>query len=151
MPYKSARMLVVDDFATMARIMKTLAQRIGFRDVDICHDGETALRMIRARSYGFVLCDIKMHPINGVELVHLIRAEPCGKDCMVVLTSADREAAAAAASAGTAALVDGWILKPFNSDELRAKLSEVAARRRSADSERPFGPVPVPPRPRLHS
>jgi len=151
MPQKLSRMLVVDDFATMARIMKTLAERIGFRNVDMCHDGETALRMMRARRYQFVLCDIKMHPMNGVELVHLFRSEPCGKDCVVLLTSADREAAAAAISAGTAALIDGLILKPFNSEELQAKLSEIAARRRPAGGEIRFEPVPVPPRPRLSS
>jgi CheY-like chemotaxis protein len=135
----------------MARIMKTLAERIGFRTVDMCHDGETALRMMRSRKYEFVLCDIKMHPINGVELVHLIRSEPCGKDCVVVLTSADREAAAAALNSGIAALVDGWILKPFNSDDLHAKLSEIAGRRRPAEGPRKFEPIKVSPRPRLNS
>jgi len=69
----------------------------------------------------------------------------------IEILRADREAAAAAISAGTAALIDGLILKPFNSEELQAKLSEIAARRRPAGGEIRFEPVPVPPRPRLSS
>jgi two-component system chemotaxis response regulator CheY len=144
-------MLVVDDFATMARIMKTLAHRIGFRDVDICHDGETALRMLSSRAYGFVLCDIKMHPLDGVEFAHRLRAEPLGRDCVILLTTADREAAAAVASAGILHLIDGLILKPFNSQDLDAMLRDIAARRISAASTGPFEPRPMPPAPRLHS
>lgn len=151
MPYRSSKMLIVDDFATMARIMKTLAQRVGFAEVDICHDGETALRMMRAHGYGFVLCDIKMHPLDGVEFARRLRAEPYGRDCVIVLTTADREAAAAAACAGILLLVDGLILKPFNSADLDTALSDIAARRSAAGGHRQFEAPTAPQRPRLHS
>lgn len=151
MPSRYSRMLVVDDFATMARIMKVLAQRLGFKQVDICHDGETALRLVRERDYAVVLCDIKMHPIDGVTFTRMLRAEPRGRNCVLLLTTADREAAAAVASAGILHLIDGLILKPFNSQDLDAMLRDIAARRISAASTGPFEPRPMPPAPRLHS
>jgi two-component system chemotaxis response regulator CheY len=146
-----SKMLVVDDFATMARIMKSLAQRIGFTEVDICHDGDAALHMARARKYDVVLCDIKMDPIDGVAFSHLLRAEPNGRDCVVLLTTADRHAAAAVVSTGILSLVDGLILKPFNSQELADKLAEIAARRRAGGGDVRIEPQPAPNRPRLHS
>ena len=94
MPYRRSRMLVIDDFATMARVMRVLAQRIGFRDVDICHDGESALEMARVRKHDYVLCDIRMHPVDGVEFAHRLRAESCGKECVILLTTVDRDGAA---------------------------------------------------------
>ena len=144
MPYRSLKLLVVDDFATMARIMKVLAQRIGFNDVDICHDGETALCMMRVRAHDVVLCDIKMQPMDGVELVRRLRAEPYGKDCVIVLTTADREVADAVKGAGILRLVDGLILKPFNSDDFHTALSDIAARRGRLGHESRIGPGPAP-------
>jgi two-component system chemotaxis response regulator CheY len=122
-------MLVVDDFSTMTRVMKTLAQRIGFEDVDVCHDGGTALDMLRARDYGFVLCDLEMHPMSGAEFARRARGEPWGSRCVIVLTTASRESAARAVRDGMHLLVDGFILKPFNSEDLRAKLLEITDRR----------------------
>jgi len=144
-------MLVIDDFATMARIMKMLAERVGFRNVDMCHDGDTALRMMQLQRYGYVICDIKMDPINGVEFAHLLRAEPYGKDCVILLTSADVEAMAAAVNSGIETVVDGTIMKPFNSKDLRVKLREIAAQRSATKGKRQFDPVPIPQKPRLHS
>lgn len=129
MSERSARMLVVDDFVTMTRVMKTLAQRIGFEEVAVCHDGETALDMLRAREYGFVLCDLEMEPMSGVEFARRARAEPSGSRCVILLTTASRESATRTVRGGTHLLIDGFILKPFNSEDLRAKLIEIAERR----------------------
>ncbi|MGN6570662.1 MAG: response regulator [Pseudolabrys sp.] len=135
MPYRTYKMLVVDDFATMARIMKTLAQRIGFTDIDVCHDGASALRMLRARHHEFILCDIRMAPMDGVEFASRVRSDPASRDCVLLLTTADQERAAALLHAGILRVVDGLILKPFNSIELRAKLDDIAvASRKSANS-----------------
>ena len=126
---QNPRMLVVDDFVTMSRVMRTLAQRIGFEEVDVCHDGETALEMLRARDYGFVLCDLEMQPMSGTEFARRARAEPCGSRCVILLTTASRDSAARAVRDGIHLLIDGFILKPFNSEDLRAKLLEITDRR----------------------
>ncbi|HXD44340.1 MAG TPA: response regulator [Pseudolabrys sp.] len=121
-------MLVVDDFVTMTRVMKTLAHRIGFEHVDVCHDGASALELLRAGQYGLVLCDLEMQPVNGTEFARRARAELCGRPCIILLTTASRESATKAVRDGMHAFVDGFILKPFNSDDLKAKLMEIAAR-----------------------
>jgi two-component system chemotaxis response regulator CheY len=97
---QNPRMLVIDDFVTMTRVMRTLAQRIGFEEVDVCHDGETALGMLRARDYGFVLCDLEMNPMSGVEFARRARAQPWGSRCVILLTTASRESAARAVRDG---------------------------------------------------
>lgn len=145
MPYSRSKLLVVDDFATMARVMRTLGQRIGFRDVDICHDGETALQMARARNHDYVLCDIRMHPVDGVEFAHRLRAEQHGKDCVILLTTVDREAAANFLRAGILGVADGLILKPFNSNDLRVKLGDIAKMRRSSVPAAAYVPPRSPP------
>jgi len=122
------KMLVVDDFVTMTRVMKTLAHRIGFEHVDVCHDGASALELLRAGQYGLVLCDLEMQPVNGTEFARRARAELCGRPCVILLTTASRESATKAVRDGMHAFVDGFILKPFNSDDLKAKLMEIAAR-----------------------
>jgi len=122
------KMLVVDDFVTMTRVMKTLAHRIGFEHVDVCHDGASALELLRAGQYGLVLCDLEMQPVNGTEFARRARAELCGRPCIILLTTASRESATKAVRDGMHAFVDGFILKPFNSDDLKAKLMEIAAR-----------------------
>jgi two-component system chemotaxis response regulator CheY len=122
------KMLVIDDFVTMTRVMKTLAHRIGFEHVDVCHDGLSALDLLRSGQYGFVLCDLEMQPISGTEFARRARAELCGRPCVILLTSASRESAAKAVREGMHAFVDGFILKPFNSNDLKAKLMEIAAR-----------------------
>ena len=122
------KMLVVDDFVTMTRVMKTLAHRIGFEHVDVCHDGASALELLRAGQYGLVLCDLEMQPVSGTEFARRARAELCGRPCVILLTTASRESATKAVRDGMHAFVDGFILKPFNSDDLKAKLMEIAAR-----------------------
>ena len=131
---KNTRMLVVDDFVTMTRDMRTLAPRIGFAEVDLSHDGETALAMLRAREYRFVLCDLEMQPMSGTEFARRARAEPSGSRCVIVLTTASRDSAARAVRDGIHLLIDGFILKPFNSEDLRAKLLEIMDRRSGKDA-----------------
>ena len=145
MPYRRSRMLVIDDFATMARVMRVLAQRIGFRDVDICHDGETALEMARARKHDYVLCDIRMHPVDGVEFAYRLRAESCGKECVILLPTVARDGAAKLLKAGILRIADGLILKPFNSNDLRVKLNEIAKIRRPLGPPAAYDPARSPP------
>ena len=125
-----SKMLVVDDFVTMARIMKGLAEKAGFQHVDMCHDGESALEALRAGNHGFVLCDVEMQPMSGIEFARRVRAEPNGSRCVILLTTASRERVVKLVRDGADLLVDGIILKPFRAEDLKTKLSEIAERMR---------------------
>ena len=125
-----SKMLVVDDFVTMARIMKGLAERAGFQHVDICHDGQSALEAIRAGNHGFVLCDVEMQPMNGVEFARRARGQANGSACVILLTTASRERVIRLVREGAHLLVDGILLKPFRAEDLKMKLEEIAERTR---------------------
>ena len=121
--------LVIDDFATMTRIMKAILQQLGFDEIDASHDGPSALAMLRRKQYGLVLCDLEMEPMNGAEFARQARLEPNGANCLILITTASRESAAKAVQSGVHRMVDGFVLKPFRADDLRAKIADITERR----------------------
>src|ERR1700759_5720986 len=73
---KSMNVLVVDDYKTMTRIVRSLLGELGFKNVDDAKCGESALEMIRAKTYGLILSDWNMQPMTGLELLQHVRAAP---------------------------------------------------------------------------
>lgn len=131
MPDISQPALVIDDFATMARIMKGIVSQLGFADVDTCQSGEAALAQLKLRGYGLILCDLEMESMSGAEFAVHARAKPYLVRCPIVLTTASRERAAQCVRDGIHDVVDGFILKPFKAEDLQTKLSEIDNRRRA--------------------
>ena len=125
----SVRVLVVSNLVTMARVMKTFATRIGYTNIDVCHDGEIAIRMLKQKKYGLVLCDFETERMNGALWACRVRGEPGGRDCIIVLTTTSRERACEAEQNGLLLIADGLIVKPFGSLELKAALDEIYERR----------------------
>src|ERR1700744_3605208 len=72
----SLPVLVVDDYATMVRIIRNLLGQIGFADIDEANDGATALAKLRQRRYGLVISDWNMQPTSGYDLLRQVRADP---------------------------------------------------------------------------
>jgi two-component system, chemotaxis family, chemotaxis protein CheY len=122
----STPVLVVDDFATMTRLIAGLLRQLGFRDIDTTTDGNSALRMMDERSYGLILSDWNMEPVTGLDLVKSIRADEKLNDLPFVMVTAEAkpENVMIAKLAG----VDAYIVKPFNAETLRRKLSTVLGR-----------------------
>jgi two-component system chemotaxis response regulator CheY len=115
--------LVVDDYATMTRIIANLLRQLGFSNIDATTDGGTALRMLEERNYGLVVSDWNMEPVTGLDLVKAIRADKALIDTPFVMVTAEAkpENVIAAKLAG----VDSYIVKPFNAETLKRKLSIV--------------------------
>ena len=72
----SMPVLVVDDYATMIRIIRNLLKQIGFADVDDANDGSTALAKMHEKRYGLVISDWNMEPMTGYDLLRQVRADP---------------------------------------------------------------------------
>ncbi|MGC2087695.1 MAG: response regulator, partial [Bradyrhizobium sp.] len=72
----SMPVLVVDDYATMIRILKNLLKQIGFENIDDASDGSMALNKMRAKKYGLVISDWNMEPMTGYDLLREVRADP---------------------------------------------------------------------------
>lgn len=123
---KSMKILVVDDFSTMRRIIKNLLRDLGFSNIDEADDGTTALPMLQSGDFDFVVTDWNMPGMQGIDLLRAIRADDELKDIPVLMVTAEakREQIIEAAQAG----VNGYIVKPFTAATLKEKLDKVFER-----------------------
>jgi len=120
------RILVVDDFSTMRRIVKNLLTDLGFTNMAEAEDGHSALAALRASSFDFVITDWNMPGMSGIELLKAIRADERLKTLPVMMVTAEakREQIIEAAQNG----VNGYIIKPFTAQTLQEKLDKVFER-----------------------
>jgi len=118
------KVLVVDDYRTMRRIIRNLLNQIGYHNVDEAEDGSQALQILKNSSdYGLVISDWNMQPMTGYELLKQVRADDRLKRLPFIMVTAESktENVIAAKKAG----VDNYIVKPFNAATLQAKINSV--------------------------
>ncbi len=120
---KNMRILVVDDFQTMQKIVQSLLKQIGFENVDVAAEGGGALAKLRAGKFDFILSDWNMEPMDGLELVKQVRADPALKHIPFIMVTAESkiENIIAAKKAG----INNYIVKPLNSVTLKKKMEAV--------------------------
>ena len=119
------KILVVDDFATMRRIIRNLLQDLGFSNVSEADDGNTAWPMLQNGTYDLLITDWNMPGMPGLELLKAVRGDPrLAKLPVLMLTAeAKREQIVEAAQAA----VNGYVIKPFTAETLKAKLEKILA------------------------
>ncbi len=127
---KDMKFLVVDDFSTMRRIIKTLLIDLGYSNVTEADDGQTALPMLQTGNFDFLVTDWNMPGMLGLDLLKAVRADPrLAKLPVLMLTSeAKREQIIEAAQAG----VNGYVIKPFTAVTLREKIDKILEQRANA-------------------
>ncbi len=115
--------LIVDDYKTMLRIIRSLLTQIGFNNVDEAANGSMAMEKIKEKKYGLIISDWNMEPMSGLELLKSVRANETTKNTPFIMVTAESktENVIAAKQAG----VSNYIVKPFNSETLKAKLVSV--------------------------
>ncbi|MCO7226097.1 chemotaxis response regulator CheY [Pleionea sp. CnH1-48] len=123
---KNMKILVVDDFSTMRRIVKNLLRDLGFTNTAEADDGNTALPMLQAGDFDFLVTDWNMPGMQGIDLLKNVRADPNLKDLPVLMVTAEakREQIVEAAQAG----VNGYIVKPFTAGTLKEKIDKIFER-----------------------
>jgi len=125
---KNMKILVVDDFSTMRRIVRNLLVELGFSNplIQEADDGENALVMLRSQPFDLVVTDWNMPNMTGIDLLRAIRAEEALKGLPVLMVTAEnnRDQIIAAAQAG----VNGYIVKPFTAVTLKEKLTKIFER-----------------------
>lgn len=123
---RNLKILVVDDFSTMRRIVKNLLNELGFSDITEADDGKTALPLLQGGQFDFVITDWNMPGMPGIELLRHIRADERLKGIPVLMVTAEaqREQIIEAAKAG----VSGYIVKPFTGVTLKEKLDKIFER-----------------------
>jgi len=122
------KILVVDDFSTMRRIVRNLLVELGFSSplIQEADDGDNALAMLRSMPFDLVVTDWNMPNMSGIDLLRAIRAEPSIKALPVLMVTAEnnRDQIIAAAQAG----VNGYVVKPFSAATLEEKLARIFER-----------------------
>lgn len=120
------KILVVDDFSTMRRIIKNLLKDLGFSNIQEADDGSTALPMLQQGDFDFVVTDWNMPGMQGIDLLRAIRADAKLKHLPVLMVTAEakKEQIVAAAQAG----VNGYVVKPFTAATLKEKLEKIFER-----------------------
>jgi two-component system chemotaxis response regulator CheY len=125
---KNMKILVVDDFSTMRRIVRNLLVELGFSGqlIQEADDGENALVMLKSQPFDMVVTDWNMPNMTGIDLLRAIRAEASLKGLPVLMVTAEnnRDQIIAAAQAG----VNGYIVKPFTAATLQEKLTKIFER-----------------------
>ena len=115
--------LVVDDFATMRKIVRSCLKQLGFDNVTEASDGQQALDKLNSGVFKLIISDWNMPNMMGIDLLKAVRANPNFKTVpfLMVTAEAQKENVIEAAKAG----VSNYIVKPFTPDQLQAKLEAI--------------------------
>ncbi len=127
---KGIRILIVDDFSTMRRIVKNLLNDLGFTNTAEADDGSTALVELKKVHFDLIITDWNMPGMPGIDLLKAVRADPALAKIPVLMVTAEakREQIIEAAQAG----VNGYVIKPFTAATLEDKLAKIFERLESA-------------------
>jgi two-component system, chemotaxis family, chemotaxis protein CheY len=123
---KNMKILIVDDFSTMRRIIKNLLRDLGFTNTQEADDGATALPMLQNGNFDFLITDWNMPGMQGIDLLKTVRADPNLNTLPVLMVTAEakREQIVEAAQSG----VNGYIVKPFTAQTLEEKINKIFER-----------------------
>ena len=123
---KNMKILVVDDFSTMRRIIKNLLRDLGFTNTQEADDGVTALPMLQSGNFDFLVTDWNMPGMTGLDLLKAVRndANLVSLPVLMVTAESKREQIIEAAQAG----VNGYVVKPFTAATLKEKIDKIFER-----------------------
>jgi two-component system chemotaxis response regulator CheY len=120
------KILVVDDFSTMRRIIRNLLRDLGFNNTQEADDGVTALPMLQADSFDLLITDWNMPGMQGIDLLKAVRSDDKLRELPVLMVTAEskRDQIVEAAQAG----VNGYVVKPFTVRTLEEKINRIFER-----------------------
>lgn len=127
---KNMKILIVDDFSTMRRIIKNLLRDLGFSNTQEADDGNTALPMLQSGNFDFLVTDWNMPGMTGIDLLKAVRADAklASMPVLLVTAEAKKDQIVEAAQAG----VNGYIVKPFTAVTLKEKIEKIFERLQAA-------------------
>jgi two-component system chemotaxis response regulator CheY len=126
MPFDTKmKVLVVDDFSTMRRIVKNILRQLGFENIVEADDGQTAMRKLESERIDFVISDWNMPNMSGLELLKWVRSHDEFKDMPFLMVTA--EAQKENVLEAVKAKVSNYIVKPFTAETLSEKIEKIFA------------------------
>jgi len=123
MPDHKIKILVVDDFSTMRRIVKNVLKQIGFENIEEAEDGSQALAKLKTGGFSFMVSDWNMPNMDGLELLKSVRKDPALKDLpiLMVTAEAEKDKVVTAIQAG----VNNYVVKPFTAEVFKEKMDRI--------------------------
>lgn len=120
---KNMKILVVDDFSTMRKVIKNLLKQVGYKNIIEAEDGVVALRILKSEKVGFVISDWNMPNMTGIELLKTVRADSdlSGLPFLMVTAEGLKENVMLAVKEG----VSNYIVKPFTAEVLNEKIEKI--------------------------
>ena len=120
---QTMKIMIVDDYKTMLRILRNLLKQLNFLNVEEATDGSMALEMLRKNTFGMVISDWSMEPMTGIQLLREVRSDDRLKHLpfFMIIEGGKSENVFAAKEAG----VSNYIVKPFNAEILKTKMFSV--------------------------
>src|SRR5690348_9746017 len=117
---KNMKIMIVDDYSTMLRILRNLLRQLEFNNVDEANNGDEALQKLREGSFNLIISDWNMAPMTGLDLLKQVRADAKLKHIPFIMVTAESKTdnVIAAKQAG----VSNYIVKPFNAETLKSKM-----------------------------
>lgn len=126
MPEYKMKILVVDDFSTMRRIVKNILKQLGFENIEEAEDGAQAYSKLKGGGFGFLVTDWNMPNMDGMELLKKVRSDVDlkGLPVLMVTAEAEKEKVVEAIKSG----VNNYIVKPFTAEVLKEKMDKIFER-----------------------
>ena len=120
---KNMKIMIVDDYSTMLRIIRNLLRQLDFNNVDEANNGADALQKLKESPFNLIISDWNMEPMTGLELLKSVRADAKLKHIPFIMITAESktENVVLAKQAG----VSNYIVKPFNAETLKTKMASV--------------------------
>ena len=117
------KILTVDDFSTMRRIIRNMLRQLGYSNIVEAEDGTVALSLLKREKVDFVISDWNMPNMSGLELLKAIRADEHLKPTPFLLVTAEalKENVVEAVKAG----VNNYVVKPFTAEMLKEKIDAI--------------------------
>jgi two-component system chemotaxis response regulator CheY len=117
------KILVVDDFSTMRRIVRNLLKQLGYENIEEAEDGQQALTKLKSEKFHFIISDWNMPNMTGIELLKKVRADGDLKNLpfLMVTAESEKEKVIEAIKSG----VNNYIVKPFTAEILKEKMDKI--------------------------
>lgn len=117
------KILIVDDFSTMRKIIRNILTQLGFKNILEADDGTTALEILGKEKIDLVISDWNMPKMSGLELLKAVRSNEATKDLPFIMVTA--EAQKENILEAIKYKVSQYIVKPFTPETLKEKLEKV--------------------------
>ena len=117
------KVLIVDDFSTMRKILRNVLKQMGFTNMIEADNGKTALKVLKKESFDLILCDWNMPEMSGLELLKKVRSDDDLKSIPFIMATAEaqQDNILEAVKAG----VTNYIVKPFTAETVKEKLTKI--------------------------